>query len=135
MGTSTPPVLRIDLAADVPAYRQIVDGLRRLLVEGRFQPGDQLPTVRQLAQDLGVHHNTVAEAYRNLADEGWLELRRRTGATVLARNTPKTGRTAETVFAQRLRELTAKARAEGVTLATLNRVLTTIAKELKEVSP
>jgi GntR family transcriptional regulator len=42
-----------------------------------------------LALDLGVHFNTVAIAYRLLADEGWLELKRRRGATVIPRNTPR----------------------------------------------
>jgi DNA-binding transcriptional regulator YhcF (GntR family) len=61
------PILQIDLSLATPAYEQIASGLRRLLVEGAFRPGDQLPTVRRLAMDLGVHHNTVAEAYRRLA--------------------------------------------------------------------
>lgn len=78
--------LHLDLASAKPAYLQIVDGLRAMLVEQEFAAGDRLPPVRQLAMDLGLHHNTVAEAYRQLADEGWLELRRGRGAEVLARN-------------------------------------------------
>jgi DNA-binding transcriptional regulator YhcF (GntR family) len=83
--------LRVSLNLDspVPAYRQIADDLRRHLVDARLEPGDQLPPVRQLALDLGVHFNTVALAYRLLADEGWLELKRRRGATVIARNAPR----------------------------------------------
>ena len=76
-------VIRIDLASSVPAYRQIVNAIRALLVAGVFPVGDALPTVRRLAVDLGVHHNTVAEAYRVLSGEGWLDLRRRHGAIVL----------------------------------------------------
>ena len=79
----------IDLESPVPAYRQIANDLRRHLVEERLKPGDLLPPVRQLALDLGVHFNTVALAYRMLADEGWLELKRRRGATVIARNAPR----------------------------------------------
>src|SRR6185503_11738625 len=79
----------LDLESSVPAYRQIANDLRRHLVEERLKPGDLLPPIRQLAVDLGVHFNTVALAYRMLADEGWLELKRRRGATVLARNTPR----------------------------------------------
>src|SRR5881392_167421 len=78
-------LLRIDLKHPVPAYRQIADGMRALLVRAAFQPGDRLPTVRQLAIDLTVHHNTVAQAYRLLADEGWIELKRHRGAKVLER--------------------------------------------------
>jgi GntR family transcriptional regulator len=68
-----PPTITIDLNSHVPVYRQIVDAMRRLLVEGELQTGDQVPTVRQLAIDLVVRFNTVAQAYRLLADEGWLD--------------------------------------------------------------
>ena len=79
----------LDLESPIPAYRQIADDLRRHLVDERLKPGDLLPPIRQLALDLGVHFNTVALAYRRLADEGWLELKRRRGATVIARNAPR----------------------------------------------
>jgi GntR family transcriptional regulator len=79
----------LDLESPTPAYRQIANDLRRHLVEERLKPGDLLPPIRQLALDLGVHFNTVALAYRLLADEGWLELKRRRGATVIARNAPR----------------------------------------------
>jgi DNA-binding transcriptional regulator YhcF (GntR family) len=79
----------LNLESPVPAYRQIADDLRRHLVDGRLKPGDLLPPIRQLALDLGVHFNTVALAYRLLADEGWLVLKRRRGATVIARNAPR----------------------------------------------
>src|ERR1700752_5087491 len=79
----------VNLESPVPAYRQIADDVRRHLVDGQLKPGDLLPPIRQLALDLGVHFNTVALAYRLLADEGWLELKRRRGATVIARNAPR----------------------------------------------
>jgi DNA-binding transcriptional regulator YhcF (GntR family) len=106
--------IRIDLASPVPAYRQIANALRALLVAGTFPMGEPLPTVRQLAVDLGVHHNTVAEAYRVLSEEGWLLLRRRHGAIVLDRSRPSPPREARTSLVQRLRELTAEAQAAGL---------------------
>lgn len=90
--TATEPeaeTLVFDPHSSVPAYVQIVDGLRRHLVTGRFAAGERLPPVRHLARDLGIHHNTVAEAYRRLASEGWLRLVRGRGATVLQRPMPK----------------------------------------------
>jgi DNA-binding transcriptional regulator YhcF (GntR family) len=77
----------LDLESHTPAYRQIANDLRRHLVEERLKLGDLLPPVRQL--DLGVHFNTVAIAYRMLAEEGWLELKRRRGTAVIARNAPR----------------------------------------------
>ena len=79
----------LNLESRIPAYRQIADDLRRHLVDERLKPGDLLPPIRQLALDLGVHFNTVALAYRLLADEGWLELKRGRGATVIVRNAPR----------------------------------------------
>jgi GntR family transcriptional regulator len=81
--------ISVNLESSIPAYRQIADDVRRHLVDERLKPGDLLPPIRQLALDLGVHFNTVALAYRLLADEGWLELKRRRGATVIARNAPR----------------------------------------------
>jgi GntR family transcriptional regulator len=84
------PRVSINPSSPTPVYRQIANDLRRHLVEERLKPGDLLPPIRQLALDLGVHFNTVALAYRMLADEGWLELKRRRGAAVMARNVPRT---------------------------------------------
>ena len=83
------PLVAINLSSPTPVYRQIAHDLRRHLVEQRLKPSDLLPPIRQLALDLGVHFNTVALAYRLLADEGWLELKRRRGAAVIARNAPR----------------------------------------------
>jgi DNA-binding transcriptional regulator YhcF (GntR family) len=112
--TSELAPIRIDLASPVPAYRQIANALRPLLVSGRLQVGDQLPPVRQLAVDLGVHHNTVAEAYRILAAEGWLDLRRRRGVTILDRRDPAPHHEAGAAFSRRLEELVAEARGGGL---------------------
>jgi len=124
-------VIQVDLAGDLPAYQQIVNVLRTQFVAGMFQPGDQLPTVRQLAMDLGVHHNTVAEAYRLLAQEGWLDLRRGRGATIVKRPNPSPSPEAEGQFARRLDELTAKALAEGVEPAALAKQLDSLAAKLR----
>lgn len=117
------PTIRIDLASPVPVYRQIEDALRALMVEGRLRPGDPLPTVRRLAVDLGIHHNTVAEAYRQLAAEGWLDLRRHRGAVVCPREHPLPAAGALESFTQRLRELIAKAHAEGLAPAAIQAIL------------
>ncbi len=113
------PILRIDLHSGVPAYAQIVGQMRTLLVAGELEPGCRLPTVRQLAIDLGVHHNTVALAYRELAKEGWLELRRGRGAVVVERQSPQASARARTAFSRRLEALVAKAAADGLSVETV----------------
>lgn len=125
-------MLRIDLASKVPVYEQIANGLRAELVAGQFAPGDRLPTVRALAIDLGIHHNTVAEAYRALAGEGWIELKRHRGATVRERHhTPKRAEGRER-FTRPLRELLAKALAEGLPRKILIRELLDSAHRLED---
>ena len=127
--------IRIDPSDATPVYQQIINALRTLLVAGAFGPGDRLPTVRELALDLGVHHNTVAEAYRVLADEGWLELRRRHGATVLDRAHPKATPETRKAFGRRLRELAAEAHAAGLSAAAVAQALRDIAEELTAGTP
>jgi hypothetical protein len=73
--------------------------------------------------DLGVHHNTVAGAYRQLAEEGWLELRRGRGATVIERPAPAPTPRAEAEFRKALDEVVVKALAEGVPPSTVSREL------------
>src|SRR5579864_799026 len=65
-------LLSVDPNVDLPPFAQIADQLREFIECGDLQPGDVLPTVRQLASDLGVAPNTVARAYTDLQDAGWL---------------------------------------------------------------
>lgn len=115
--------IRIDLHATTPVYRQIADALRALVVEERLKPGDRLPTVRELGMELVVHHNTVAQAYRELAAEGWLELVRGRGAVVRDRSRPRPAKGAEATFEKRLRELIAKALSDGLDQALIANIL------------
>lgn len=123
--------LQIDVGDATPAYRQIVDAIRTYLVDAKLHPGDLLPPVRELAFDLGVHFNTVAEAYRILADEGWLELKRRRGAKVLTRLSPDAGPGRRELFARRLRELVAEVRAEGIPVQEICEELKGVAEGLE----
>lgn len=124
-------MLRIDLGSTVPVYEQIANGLRAELVSGRYSPGTKLPTVRTLAIGLGVHHNTVAEAYRQLANEGWLELKRHHGALVCERRQPRAGPEAAERFARPLRELVARALGEGLSRNAVAREMMKSARKLE----
>jgi GntR family transcriptional regulator len=123
--------LQIDVESPVAVYRQIVDGLRASLVEGELRPGDTLPSVRRLAIELGITFNTVALAYRELAEEGWLDLRHGRRAMVVER-TAREGSSRERMemFRRRLRELTAEMRAEGASAGALVRELRGLAERL-----
>lgn len=65
-----------------PISKQIVDGVRMKVATGELELGMQLPSVRGLAQQLGINPNTVAKAYAELTAEGWLESRQGLGLFV-----------------------------------------------------
>lgn len=62
--------IRLDFRSGVPIYIQIMDQIKELVAAGELAPGEQLPTVRQLATELQVNFNTVARAYRMLDEAG-----------------------------------------------------------------
>jgi GntR family transcriptional regulator len=74
----------IDPRDATPIYAQLERALRAAIATGRLRPGDQLPTVRQLAVDLRVNANTVARVYAELERAGVLETRRGVGSFVSA---------------------------------------------------
>ena len=122
------PSLKIDLASDVPVVQQIIGGLRQALLTAALPPGSALPSSRSLGRDLGVHFNTVAQAYRVLESEGWLLLKRRTGTIVCKREAPELEPAERERLAQRfgdeLRDLCARYEALGLPSRKLEPVLT-----------
>jgi len=75
---------RVDPKSPLPIYRQIIDGICRGVAAGTLAPGDQLPSVRELAAQLLVNPNTVARVYRDMERDGLLETRRGTGTFIAA---------------------------------------------------
>ena len=74
--------LHINPNSKVPIYVQIEEQLRSLIAAGKLRPGDQLPTIRQLAADLRVNYNTIARAYLELDRAGIISTRRGRGTFV-----------------------------------------------------
>ncbi len=75
-------ILTIDLAATEPVYRQIRTQIVHAVATGELSPGEQLPSVRTLAGDLGVNMHTVNKAYAVLRDEGYVVMHGRSGAFI-----------------------------------------------------
>lgn len=65
-------MLHIDYRDSRPIHQQVRDGLRRLMLSGGLQPGDQLPSVRKLATELAINPNTIQRSYRTLEVDGWI---------------------------------------------------------------
>ncbi len=75
-------ILRVDPRDAAPIWRQIEEGVRRLVGARSIEPGAPMPSVRDLARDLRVNPATVAKAYQRLAEDGWLTTRRGEGTFV-----------------------------------------------------
>ena len=75
-------MLNVDLDDPVPLYLQVSRGLKRAIASGVVEVGQRLPSVRQLAGDLAINLNTVARAYRQLEDDGLLQIRQGRGVRV-----------------------------------------------------
>ena len=73
---------RLSSASDIPIYRQIIQHIRRAVIQGQLELGEQLPAVRVLAETLVVNPNTVARAYQDLIRDGLLESRNGVGVFV-----------------------------------------------------
>jgi len=130
------PALTVDFDSEVPIVQQIVNGLRGALVRGDLAAGDSLPSSRALGRDLGVHFNTVAQAYRVLEAEGWLALKRRAGTVVRARSRPALeqdeSRALIETFTQELRDLRTRYQALGVAREALDIALQDLIENRRE---
>jgi GntR family transcriptional regulator len=92
-----------DPSLGVPIYLQLIEQVKHAIETGALRPGDQLPGIRPLAEELVMNPNTVAKAYRELEREGVIELRQGAGAFVSqnarARKWGETLREAQTLVA------------------------------------
>ncbi|USQ81256.1 GntR family transcriptional regulator [Ornithinimicrobium faecis] len=81
--------LAVDPASSEPPFAQLRTQIANQVASGALKAGDRLPTVRQLAGDLGIAANTVARAYRELEADGLVEGRGRAGTFVMGRSGPE----------------------------------------------
>jgi GntR family transcriptional regulator len=106
----------LDPRSGVPAYRQIIDQVLGGIAAGTLRPGDQLPTVRQLAVDLTINPNTVVRAYRELEIREVLATQQGTGTFLTDKKPPVDGLERQRRIAQLCGELLSRAGAEGIEL-------------------
>ena len=103
----------------VPIYLQIVNQVKYLVASGRLAPGEDLPPIRGLAQQLIVNPNTVARAYRELETAGVVTKRRTAGTYVSEAGSPLDRRERLRILTERVDALLAEARQMGVAAADL----------------
>ena len=107
--------IHIDSSSAVSIRRQLTEQIIFLIATQRLKDGDPLPSVREMARRLKVHHNTVSEAYQDLVRRKWLEHRRGSRLKVISREAPAEGHTLDDL----INRTVAMAREKGYSLQQL----------------
>lgn len=117
--------MQIRIASDdgVPIYLQIVNQVKHLVAAGRLVPGDEIPSIRVLAEQLTVNPNTVVRAYLELERSGIVTKRNGTGTFVSEVRTPMLQREKIRILAKRVDALLTEARHLDVTFAVIIELL------------
>lgn len=116
----------------MPVYLQLIEQVKHAVATGILVPGDQLPGMRRVAEELVINPNTVAKAYRELEHDGWIELRHGAGAFVAQGPAHRDRVALLSEASERVRALVEALRSAGVTDSELRRILES---ELNRQSP
>ena len=108
-----PSILRLNPASGVPLYVQLIDQIKHSIESCALMPGDQLPGIRTLAEQLVVSPNTVVKAYTELQREAVIEVRHGAGAFVAVREEGRERGKAIPAVKSAVRELIGKLRRRG----------------------
>ena len=108
--------LHISTEDGVPIYLQIVNQVKYLVAAGRLAPGEEIPPIRVLAQQLVINPNTVAKAYHELEREGLVEKKHGSGTYIADHGSPLARRERLRILTQRVDALLAEARHMDVPL-------------------
>ena len=114
---------KLDLKSGVPFHRQIVDQIRCGIASGRLLPGEQLPTVRDLAVQLQINPNTVRKAYSDLELLGTLDTQQGTGTFVSHQQIEIGDAEKKRMLDQLCEELVARGHQYGLTLTDITQYL------------
>ncbi len=124
--------LTINEADSRPIYLQIISQIRDQVRSGRLKPGDELPSVRELADSLGINMHTVRSAYLKLRDQGIINLRLGRRATIAKSHPPVKNEEAEADLQLRLEEWLTDALLLGLTSAQIKQLIETRLKEMEK---
>jgi GntR family transcriptional regulator len=108
--------IQIQAQGGVPIYLQVMQQIKYLVASGRLQPGDELPSIRTLAEQLIVNPNTIARAYRELETAGVVEKRRTAGTFVAEAGSPLARKERLRLLRQRIDQLLVEAFQMGFAL-------------------
>ncbi len=108
--------IQLDKTGGMPLYRQIIDLVKSGIATGRLKPGDQLPTVRQLAVELSINLNTVSRAYMELELTGLVETQMGSGTFVSTKKIEQNKVERQRILDELCRQLLSRATSHGLTL-------------------
>ena len=114
-------MVHLDYRDARPIYTQIVDGFREQILNGILQPGDRLPSVRELATELTINPNTIQRAYRELESGGWIVTV--SGKGCFVSQTSKTPSTDQKALLEEFDRITAALLASGMSREELVQLL------------
>lgn len=124
----------VDPKGNAPVYRQIMDQIRYAIAGGTLVPGDQLPSIRELARDLVVNPMTVVKAYTELSHEGTVVLQHGRGAFVTATGRTLSVSAREQLLRKTLVQVAVEAVQLGIDAPTAARLLSEEIRNLKGTS-
>lgn len=118
-------LINIDPTSEIPIYMQIRQQIVSGIASGDLLPGDQLPSVRQLAYDIGINMHTVNKAYHILKGEGYVNVSGRRGATIADRQKvgPDEIKSIEIMITETINEARAKGISDNKFLEIINDLL------------
>ncbi|MGN7360744.1 GntR family transcriptional regulator [Paenibacillus sp. SAF-054] len=102
-------IIRLDMQSDLPIYAQLMNQIIEGIASGELKPGEDLPSVRSLASDIGVNLHTINKAYTLLKQEGFIQIHRQKGVVINPDGMPGVTMEYEQKQTEQLRPLIAEA--------------------------
>lgn len=106
--------IKLDMASDKPIYIQLKEQIIEGIARKELQPGDDLPSVRALASDIGINLHTVNKVYQQLKQEDYIQVHRSRGVMIHPSGFRKADETYRTNLKEALRPLIAEAICHGI---------------------
>ena len=125
-------IIRLDMNSEEPLYIQLMNQIKEGIAKGYLQKGEKLPSVRQLASDIGINMHTVSKAYNQLKDEGIIIINRRVGVLINEEVFTKTDNKYDEVFSKKVRALIYESLLQGYTQEEVMTKVQSIYKERNE---
>lgn len=126
-------LIELDFESDIPIYEQLKNEIIVGMAKGELLPGERLPSVRNLASDIGINLHTVNKAYKQLQQEGFLLIHRQRGVVVNPDGPPIADKQYMKAYTKTIQPLMAEAMCRGVSKDELLNLFTTIYNEFSEV--